>query len=352
MSTSAAQPSAGRLLPKPRPCADGSVGFDARDMASYYGFPAGFDGAGTTIAFVSLSGILRRQDVDIYFSAMPTPAPAIEVLSLPGSASTPAADAGLAVSLELLGSVAPGARLAVYLAGPTEQGVVDGLRAAIHGRVRPADVVCLTWTLDEASLSPALAGAIHQAMEEATAFGLPVCAPAGVWADGSLHPVFPGTHPSVLACGRTRAVRQGAGLVEQPMASTAGPPAASILFRMEPWRAQAIGWAGADMSHRPVPDVSALADQEIGYRVHINGVWASMPGAGAAACLWAGLLARLRQALGRPWDVTGSLYRTLGPAGSLSPVAASRPGKAPGWDSRVGWGSPDGQRMLAKLSRG
>jgi kumamolisin len=346
------QPSAGRLLPKPRPCADGNIGFDARDMASYYGFPAGFDGTGTVIAFVSLSGILRRQDVDIYFSAMPGPAPEIEVISLTDSTSTPAADAGLTVSLELLGSAAPGARLAVYLADGTEQGVLNGLGAAIHSTVRPADVVCLTWTLDEASLGPKLAGVIHRLLEEATVLGLPVCAPAGVWADGSLHPGFPGTDPYVLACGTTRAVQQGGGLLEQPMVSTAGPPAASILFRMEPWRAQAIGKAGASMSHRPVPDVSALADEEIGYRVHINGLWGSVRGEGAAVCLWAGLLARLRQALGRPWDVTGSLYRTLGPAGCLSPVGTSQPGKAPGWDARVGWGSPDGQRMLARLSGG
>jgi kumamolisin len=153
----------------------------------------------------------------------------------------------------------------------------------------------------------------------------------------------------VLACGATRAVQQDVGLAEQPMVSTAGLPSASIAWRMEPWRAKAIG---ADVSHRPVPDVSALAGGETGYRVHVGGRWASLTGPGAAACLWAGLLARLRQALGRPWDVTGSLYRTLGPAGCLSPVPGPRPGagKAPAWDSRVGWGSPDGQRMLAKLS--
>ena len=346
------QPSAGRLLPKPRPCPNGRVGFDARDMASYYRFPAGFDGTGTTIAFVSLSGVPRRQDVDIYFSAMPGPASEIEVISLTDSTSTPEAGGGLTVSLELLGTVAQGARLAVYLADGTEQGVLNGLGAAIHSSVRPADVVCLNWTLDEASLSPKLTGVIHRLLEEATVLGLPVCAPAGVWADGSLHQGFPGTDPSVLACGTTRAVQQGAGLSEQPMVSTAGQLTASTLFRMEPWRAQALGKAGASMSHRPVPDVSALADEDIGYRVHVNGLWGSVRGEGAAVCLWAGLLARLRQALGRPWDVTGSLYRTLGPAGCLSSVGASQPGKVPGWDVRVGWGSPDGERMLARLSGG
>jgi kumamolisin len=353
MSVTSAQPAPGRLLPAPRPCGDGVAGFDPRDIASYYAFPAGFDGTGTTIALVSLSGALRRADVDTYFSATPGPAPAIEVMALAGSSSNPAADAGLAMSLELLASVAPGARLAVYLAGNTEQGVSDGLSAAIHGSARPADVVCLTWTIDEARVSPALASWVDGLMQDATAFGLPVCAPAGVWAGATLRPVFPGTHPSVLACAATRALRQGGGLTEQPMVTTAGAPSASALWRIEPWRSQAIGGISAGVSGRPVPDVSALAGGEVGYRVHLNGKWTSVTGPGAAACLWAGLLARLRQALGRPCDVAGiPLYRTLGPAGSLSPVPAPKQGagKAPAWDSRVGWGSPDGQRILARLS--
>jgi kumamolisin len=326
------------LLPAPRPTGDGGAGFDPRDIASYYAFPAGYDGTGTTIALVSLTGAVRRRDVDAYFSALPGGAPPIEVVNLTGKSGNPPADAALAVSLELLGSVAPGARLAVYVAGDTEQGVLEGLSSAISGSARRADVVCLTWAMGEASVSPGLAAAVHQLMEEAAAFGLPVCAPAGVWLEGNLRPLFPATHPFVLACGATRAVRQGTGLAELPMVAVAGPPSASTLWRAEPWLATA---TGASAAGRPVPDVSALTGGDAGYRVHLDGKWTSVTAPGTAVCLWAGLLACLRQALGRPWDVTGSLYRTLGPAGCLS---------APAWDSRVGWGTPDGERMLAKLS--
>jgi hypothetical protein len=89
MSVTAAQPPSGRLLPAPRPCEDGDAGFDPRDIASYYAFPNDFDGTGTTIAFVSLSGALRRPDVDTYFSAMPGAAPAIEVMALPAGCLSP-----------------------------------------------------------------------------------------------------------------------------------------------------------------------------------------------------------------------------------------------------------------------
>jgi kumamolisin len=351
MSASAAPPPSGRLLPAPKPCGDGVFGFDPRDIASYYGFPDGFDGTGTSIAFVSLSGALRRSDVDTYFSAMPGAAPAIEVNALPGSSGNPAADAGLALSLELLGSAAPGAGITVYEVSSTEQGVVEGLSAAVHGGARPADVVCLTWTIDEASVRQELVSMVHEVLEEATALGLPVCAPAGVWAEGILRPVFPGTHPSVLACGATRAVRQDAGLAEQPMVSTAGQPSASNLWPMDPGQAQSIGGARAGLSRRVVPDVSALAGGEVGYRAHLNGKWGSVTGPGAAACLWAALIARLRQALGRPFDMAASINRTLGPGGCLSAPPAPRPGTGttPVWDSRVGWGSPNGERILAQL---
>lgn len=328
------------MLPAPRHTGDGGAGFDPCDIASYYAFPAGYDGTGTTIAFVSLTGAVRRRDIDAYFSVLPTGAPAIEVMNLAGSAGNPPGDAALAVSLELLGSVAPGARLAVYVAAGTEQGVLEGLSSAISDSARRPDVVCLTWGMAEASVSPELARAVHQLLEEATAFGLPVCAPAGVWEDGTLLPLFPAAHPFVLACGSTRAVRQGTGLAEQPMVPAAGPPAVSAHWRAESWLANATGTSG---SGRPVPDVSALAGGEVGYRVHVNGKWTSVTAPGASVCLWAGLLARLRQALGRPWSVLDSLHRTLGPSGCLS---------APSWDSRAGWGSPDGERILAKLSAG
>jgi kumamolisin len=194
---------------------------------------------------------------------------------------------------------------------------------------------------------------IDESMTAALLRGLPVCAPAGVWAAGTLLPAYPGSHPLVLACGATRAVRQGAGLTEQPMVSTAGPPSGSTLWPMDRWQSKGIGRAARRGARgRLVPDVAALADPEAGYRCYVNGQWASVSGPGTASCLWAGLLARLHQARGRPWGMVSDLYSTLGPAGVMAAVPAAQPGSrpAPAWDSRVGWGSPDGERMLAALS--
>ena len=271
MSTAAA-PQPGRFLPEPVTRAGQPTGFDMPAMASYYGFPARFDGTGTTIALLSLYGGFRRSDLDTYFSAMGLATPAIDVIGVGGASNNPVADPDanleLVMSLELLGSIAPGARLAVYLAGNNELGVVDGLGTAISGQ---GDVLCLTWAADESGANGMMADVIDRSMKHALLIGLPVCAPA----------------------------RAAGG--------------------------------------RLVPDVAALADPQIGYRCYVNGRWASVSGPGAAACLWAGLLARLHQALGRSWGMVSDLYSALGPSGALAAVPAAAAGSRPAWDSRAGW---------------
>src|ERR1700728_2281525 len=115
----------------PRPVAGGPPGFDAGALASYYSYPGQFDGSGTTIAVVSLSGGYRRWDLETYFTAALSPMPTIEDIPVDGARNDPDRDqdanVGLTRDLEVLGSVAPGSRLLVYFAPNTEQGIVDGL---------------------------------------------------------------------------------------------------------------------------------------------------------------------------------------------------------------------------------
>jgi kumamolisin len=350
--SAAAGPQPGRLLPEPVARAGQPAGFDMPAMASYYAFPARYDGAGTTIALLSLYGGFRRSDLDTYFSAAGLATPEIDVIPVGGARNNPVADPDanleLVMSLELLGSIAPGARLAVYLAENNELGVVDGLGTAMSGH---GDVLCLPWAAAEPGANGMLAGAVGRSMQQAFVLGLPVCAPAGFWHGGTLQPAYPGSHPLVLSCGATRAVRGQAGLTEQPMTDAPGPPSGSALWPMERWQAKAIGRTARQRTGgRLVPDVAALADPQIGYRCYVNGRWASVSGPGAAACLWAGLLARLRQGLGRRWSMVSDLYSALGPAGALAAVPAAAAGSRPAWDSRTGWGTPDGQRILARLT--
>ena len=127
------------------------------------------------------------------------------------------------------------------------------------------------------------------------------------------------------------------------MVNTTRPPSASALWAAAPRQAQAIGGTGASASGRPVPDVSALAGGEVGYRVHLNGKWTSLTGPGAATCLWGGLVARpARHSVG-PWTWhtgstgrsarTGACRQCLRPGRERTerqPGTAAWAGKAPG----------------------
>jgi len=338
--------SGARKLPTP---ATDPTGFDPRDVATYYAFPSRFDGTGTTIAIVSLYGGYRQSDLETYFSSIGLVPPIIDDISVGGAVNNPVADASANVELvrdiEILGSVAPGARLAIYFASNDEMGVVDGLRAAVTDDQRGPSVVCATWGIDEQDVGGIVAKVVGDVLQAAALRGKVVCALGGRWEGGILRPQFPGTNPYVLACVPTSASPKSDGLVEQPVEPCAAA-AESILWPRPPW--QATLGTSSGVGGR-VPDVSALSDDRIGYRCYANGEWVSVGGPGAAVCIWAALLARLHQALGRPWGMVSDLYATEGPGGGLAAVGTQESVAMPAWRASVGWGSPIGERLLATL---
>jgi kumamolisin len=261
----------------------------------------------------------------------------IEEVSVGGQANNPVADppanTELVRDLEILGTAAPGARITVYFADNTEMGIVDGFSQAVHDRDRDNGVICFTAEIPEAEVTPMLAHAVADFVQDAAVMGKVVCAPAGSWTAGGLAPYFPGTSPYILSCAATRAVATGNDLVERPVPAV--QPAVG-------------GRAGQQVTGRLVPDVTCLADANRGYRCYVNGTWGGVAGAGPAVCMWAGLLARILQAPGRRAFMLPDLYQRLGPDGALTQTDPAAPrGK---WSPGTGWGSPDGQRLLAALA--
>lgn len=338
-----------RPLPQPGP-----EGFSAWELARHYRFPDELDGSGVSIALVRLLGGFRRSDIEQYFASARRSAPLVAEVFLGDEANNPVADPAanreLVRDIEILGTAAPGARITVYFAGNSEDGVVDGLASAVHDRDRENSVICLTWVIPEADVNPMLARAVGPYIQDAAAMGKLVCAPAGWWTSDGLAPCFPGTDPFVLSCAATRAAALGSSLVERPV--PAGQPAfaASERHGRPQWQTRASGWAGRRIKGRLVPDVSCLADEDHGYRCYVNGTWAGVAGVGAAVCMWAGLIARILQPGGQPGLMVPALYQRLGPRGVLAPAGpATSRGR---WSPGTGWGSPDGQRLLAALASG
>ena len=233
-----------RSLPVPRPGEPG--GIDPRALASYYSYPRQYDGAGTSIALVCLYGGYRRSDLETYFAAAGQPVPDIEDVAVGGARNDPAGDPDANVEvtrdLEILGSVAPGARLVAYFAGNNEQGVADGLARAIFDAERENSVVCLTWCIPESQAGGMLKPAVESLIEDAAAMGKTVCAPSGRHGEAR-NPAFPALPRTCRAVSRRHRRGTGrafSGFAEAPQAAC-DPPAVSLLYQRPNWQAHRPG---------------------------------------------------------------------------------------------------------------
>jgi kumamolisin len=103
---------------------------------------------------------------------------------------------------------------------------------------------------------------------------------------------------------------------------------------------------------RGVPDVAGDADPETGYNVVVDGSATVIGGTSAVAPLWAGLLARINQSLGKSVGyVNPLLYPARGQA-TFHDITSGNNGTysaGPGWDACTGLGSPDGASLLVSL---
>ena len=109
-----------------------------------------------------------------------------------------------------------------------------------------------------------------------------------------------------------------------------------------------------------MPDVTGDGDPSSGYSVRVDGSDDVIGGTSAVAPLWAGLITRINQILGKPVGfVNATLYAnpgafndiTLGNNRVSSPGGSENLGydATPGWDACTGLGSPNGNAVLAVL---
>lgn len=168
---------------------------------------------------------------------------------------------------------------------------------------------------------------------------------------------FPASSPYVLATGGTSlradpatGVVQSETVWNDSQGSTGG--GVSDVFPRPAWQAH------VDVPHagRGVPDVSAVADPATGYQVLVDNQPAVIGGTSAVAPLWAALVARLAESLGRPLGLLQPLVYPRTPGSTAYPGfrditignnGAYKAGK--GWDAATGLGVPDGTELLAHL---
>jgi kumamolisin len=296
--------------------------------------------------------------------------PTVVAVPVDGGSNTPGEpdgpDGEVMLDIEVAGSVAPEATIAVYFAPNTDRGFIDAVTTAIHDTDHRPSVVSISWGSAENTWTEQAMTQMEQAFIAAAAMGVTVTVAAGDngssdgATDGVQHADFPASAPHALACGGTRLEIAGGAIAAESVwndgpGQGAGGGGISDVFPVPAYQQQASIPPSANPGGRVgrgVPDVCGDADPDTGYTVRVDGETIPIGGTSAVAPLWAGLIALLNQGLGKP---VGFLHPYLyaAPPGELHDIVKGNNGAysaAQGWDACTGLGSPDGAALLQGLS--
>lgn len=210
-----------RDLKKPTPTAGAGqpVAFNPPQVAALYNFPTGVDGTGQTIGILELGGGYNASDLETYFQGLGLTVPTVTAVSVDGGSNAPTdpngADSEVGLDIEVAGSIAPGAKIAVYFSVNTDQGFIDAITTAVHDTVNKPSVLSISWGGPESTWASSAMTALDDACQSAAALGVTITVAAGDngssdgVTDGANHVDFPASSPHVLACGGTELIRVG-----------------------------------------------------------------------------------------------------------------------------------------------
>ncbi len=347
-----------------------SASYNAPQVAQAYDFPADTTGSGQTIGILELSGGYRSTDLATYFKNLAITAPTVTAVSVDGATNSPTGDPNgpdgeVELDIEVSGAVAPSAKIAVYFTPNTDQGFLDALTTAVHDtQLKPA-VVSISWGGPESSWTQQALTAFNSACEDASTIGVTILVASGD--DGSSDGVssgtptvdFPAASPYVLACGGTKLALSGSTISSEQawneLSSGEGATGGGVseVFALPSYQQSAnVPKAPNGFVGRGVPDVAGDADPESGYNVLVDGQQTVIGGTSAVAPLWAGLLARINQSLGKNVGYLNPLLYTKNVEATLHDITSGSNGTysaGPGWDACTGLGTPNGAALLAAL---
>jgi kumamolisin len=231
--------------------------YPPNQVADIYTFPAGTTGAGQTVAVIELGGGFTTSDLGAYFGSLGIATPSITAVGVDGASNNPGDTSGASVEVNLdidvIGAAAPGATQLVYFAPNNgDQGFVDAISAAAEATPAPI-AISISWGQSEDSWTTQGMASMNQAMSDAAALGITVCAAAGDNGsgdgvnDGQVHVDFPASSPYALGCGGTKLLADPAtGMVNSEvvwneLASNegAGGGGVSDQFALPSWQATA-----------------------------------------------------------------------------------------------------------------
>jgi kumamolisin len=339
-------------------------------VAQAYDFPAGTDGTGQCVGILELGGGYNSADLTKYFTGLEISQPKITVVSVDGGSNSPTGDPDgpdgeVELDIEVVGAIAPAAQLAVYFTTNTDQGFLDALTTAVHDATNRPSIISISWGGPESSWTQQAMNSFSSACQDAATMGVTVLAASGDngstdgSADNKPTVDFPASSPYVLGCGGTRLSLSGTTIASEVVwndlagGEGAGGGGVSGFFAIPTYQQQAgVPKSPTGFVGRGVPDVSGDADPETGYSVIVDGSATVIGGTSAVAPLWAGLLARINQSLGKNVGYVNPLLYAAKSEATFHDITSGTNGTysaGPGWDACTGLGSPDGTALLQSL---
>ncbi len=346
----------------------GAVAYTPPEVAAAYGFPSGVDGTGEAVGIIELGGGYQESDLTTYFDSLQISPPTVTAVPVDGGSNNPGADTNadgeVMLDIEMVGAVAPGARIVVYFSPNTDQGFIDAVSEAVHDTAHKVSVVSISWGGSEDSWTAQARTQMESILTDAGGLGVTVTVAAGDngssdgATDGKSHVDFPASAPHALACGGTTLQISGTAISSETVWDTASNGATgggvSDAFALPSYQSSAHVPANADSAKagRGVPDVSGDANPQTGYTIRVDGSDETIGGTSAVAPLWAGLIALLNQSVGAPLGFAQPrLYALLGSTAFHDITSGSNGAYSagPGWDACTGLGSPSAANLAKQL---
>lgn len=364
-------------------------------FASLYQFPTTLTGAGQSIALIELGGGYDIQVVKEYFSqTLGMSLPSVQDHSVCGATNCLACTTGAAAAapsaavsevyldIEVCASLAPDAAFHVYFCPATLNGFLSGVAQAITDN---HDIISISWGAIEPDLPPSFVSSMNKLLAQAASKGISVCVSAGDngasgysqeafmsdLENGLANAEFPASSPSVLACGGTSVEVTGNALTGETVwndFSTGGGASGGGVSNVNPapiYQTQnRVTFCSANPgggTGRVIPDVAACADPACGYTVQTqSGTTIVMGGTSAVAPLWAALLARVNQHLGKrvgmihpllySQQANGAAMRDITLGNNINQYGSPGYSALTGFDACTGWGSPHGANLMAAIT--
>jgi kumamolisin len=348
--------------------ATAAKGFSPPQVAELYRFPTGAKATGQTVGLIELEGGFRQSDLTEFFKSVNQPVPQVIVIPVSGGANSPTGDptgpdGEVLLDIEVAGSVAPGATIAVYFAPNTDKGFANAIATAVHDTKNKPCVISISWGAAEARWTAQSMTAIDDICRSAAALGITIMVAAGDHgssdnvADGNNHTDFPASSPHVLSCGGTKLIAKGTSIASETVWNEASGGATgggvSNFFPLPDWQDKAgVPKSTVSTGGRGVPDVSGDADQTTGYDVVVDGRRLKIGGTSAVAPLWAGLIALSNAQAGSGRGFINPLLYSASPKRLFHDIVSGDNGafKArKGWDPCTGLGSPIGLGITKEL---